>query len=314
MKIIHQTRLLLIIGAAMLLQSGFAFANCAITQGSDVLTLPAIRVNVPSSMAYGEVIGVWQRSGTKTVTVNCTAGTDTLRVYANGRKTGDYYATGVPGIAFRLTLAISGVTHSVGDILFAGKGTFTVAPINYTLTLVKTGPVEPGAFSFVAFGGLIFLARDGVERVVGRLDHSGITATSRTCTVNNASQSVRVNANEQELDRVGAYGKKTDFSISLSNCPAGITKVTAQMNGIADVGNGDASVFANANGTARGVGIEIGTEEGVVVQPNVLDAVSWNVTDSTIARNYGFYARLKRTGVLKAGSINSTVQVLFNYQ
>lgn len=314
LKLIHKITLPIIIGAAILLKSGHALAYCTTTSGSDIPVLPAIKINVPSSMAYGEVIGVWQRSGSKTVTVTCTEASDAVKVYANGSWTGDYYATGVPGISFRIALAISGKTYSVGDVLFAGKGQFSFAPISYTVTLVKTGPVEPGKFSFLAFGGLGYPSRDGSTRVVGRLDHSGITATSSTCTVNNASQSVRVNANAQELARVGEYGKKTDFSIGLSNCPAGITKVTAQMNGAADVGNGDASVFANINGTARGVGIEIGTAEGAVVTPNARAAVSWNVNDSTIARNYGFYARLKRTGALKTGSINSTVQVLFNYE
>jgi type 1 fimbria pilin len=313
LKLTHKTTLPIIIGAAILLTSGHVLAYCT-TSGSDIPVLPAIKINVPSSMAYGEVIGVWQRSGSKTVAVTCTEASDAVKVYANGSWTGDYYATGVPGIAFKIALAISGKTYSVGDVLFSGKGQFSFAPINYTVTLVKTGPVEPGKFSFLAFGGLGYPSREGSMRVVGRLDHSGITATSSTCMVNNASQSVRVNANAQELDKVGEYGKKTNFSISLSNCPVGITKVTAQMNGAADVGNGDASVFANTNGTARGVGIEIGTAEGAVVTPNARAAVSWSVDDSTIARNYGFYARLKRTGVLTTGSVNSTVQVLFNYE
>ncbi len=313
LKLTHKTILPIIIGAAILLTSGHVLAYCT-TSGSEIPVLPAIKINVPSSMAYGEVIGVWQRSGSKTVAVTCTEASDAVKVYANGSRTGDYYATGVPGIAFKIALAISGKTYSVGDVLFSGKGQFSFAPINYTVTLVKIGPVEPGKFSFLAFGGLGYPSRDGSTRVVGRIDHSGITATSSTCTVNNASQSVRVNANAQELGTVGEYGKKTNFSISLSNCPAGITKVTAQMNGVADIGNGDASVFANTNGTARGVGIEIGTAEGAVVTPNARAAVSWNVDDSIIARNYGFYARLKRTGALKTGSINSTVQVLFNYE
>jgi major type 1 subunit fimbrin (pilin) len=121
--------------------------------------------------------------------------------------------------------------------------------------------------------------------------------------------------NKSAIATSGATSSPTDFSLTLTDCPAAVTSAAIKFDGTAF--NGDNTVLALTEGTtelpsATGVGIQILDDEDTVV---ALDAPSKDYTlKADVDNDLKFSARyIAKSDTVVAGTANSAVSFTVNY-
>lgn len=105
-------------------------------------------------------------------------------------------------------------------------------------------------------------------------------------------------------------GNFKNFSLTLSDCPAGISSVTATFSGTADA-TSPAWYYQNS-GSATGIGIELASNGG---QEGLGNGKTLTVTvDSSRVATFNLYTRINKEGIPKSGSVLATVTVTFTYE
>lgn len=141
------------------------------------------------------------------------------------------------------------------------------------------------------------------------------TVVASPCTVDTSTQAQTVTfdqARAVDYLRVGDTSEWQDFELTLSACPASTTQVTALFSGDAD--NDDVTKFANAQGSADGMALQIMTRDHLTeISPAGELAVS--VDSQSRRATFPLSARMYTpTGKVAAGEFNTTVQLTFTYQ
>lgn len=141
------------------------------------------------------------------------------------------------------------------------------------------------------------------------------TVVASACTVDAGSliQTVKFEqARAVNYKTPGATSEWQDFSLTLSSCPPSTTQVTATTSGNAD--NDDPTKFANTNGDATGMALQIMTRDHLTeIQP--LGSLAIAVDTVNRSATFPLSARLYTpTGSVTAGEFNTTVQFTFTYQ
>ena len=115
-----------------------------------------------------------------------------------------------------------------------------------------------------------------------------------------------------DYPRIGDTSEWQDFELTLSACPLSTTRVTALFSGDAD--SDDASKFANSQGSASGMALQITTRDHQTeISPEQTLAVS--VDRTTRRAIFPLSARMYTpTGQVTAGEFKSIVQLTFTYQ
>lgn len=141
------------------------------------------------------------------------------------------------------------------------------------------------------------------------------TVVASACTVDTGTKEQTVTfdqARAADYVKMGDTSEWQDFELTLSGCPAATTKVTALFSGDAD--NDDVTKFANAQGNAGGMALQIMTRDHLTeISPAGELAVS---VDSQSRRAvFPLSARMYTpTGKVTAGEFNTIVQLTFTYQ
>lgn len=139
------------------------------------------------------------------------------------------------------------------------------------------------------------------------------------CTVDTANTDLTVNLGDiqaSDLAAAGSYGGTAQtFTLSLKDCPATTTKVTATFSGQPYAN--DNTLFAST-GTANGVGVKIKPDSApwtdTTVNPN-MSAWLLPVSAATHTASFVFAARVfTSVGNVSPGTIISAMQVSFTYQ
>lgn len=139
--------------------------------------------------------------------------------------------------------------------------------------------------------------------------------TADACTINDGSgDAVEVALGTVSKSSFTANGDKSDptkFTIALSECPATLTKAAIKFDGTADAKNG-ALLALDADSTGKGVGIEIGQEDGT---PLPLYTASKAVAIASGAANFNFIGRYVASDYasLTAGTANGTSDFTVSY-
>lgn len=146
------------------------------------------------------------------------------------------------------------------------------------------------------------------------IDLSGIVVAS-PCTVDTGTQNQTVTfrqARAIDYQEVGDTSEWQDFSLTLSRCPVSTTRVVATFIGDADLI--DTSKFANSQGDAQGIALQLMTRDhNTEIAPS--DEQSVNVDNATRNAIFLLSARMYTpTGQVTAGEFNTVVQVNFTYQ
>lgn len=146
------------------------------------------------------------------------------------------------------------------------------------------------------------------------IDISG-TVVASACTVDTDTIGQTVTfeqARAVDYSRIGDISEWQDFELTLSACPLSTTQVTAQFSGDAD--SDDATKFANAQGSASGMALQLMTRDHQTeISPQGTLVVDVN-KDSRRAV-FPLSARMYTpTGRVTSGEFQTTVQFTFTYQ
>lgn len=115
-----------------------------------------------------------------------------------------------------------------------------------------------------------------------------------------------------DYTRVGDTSEWQDFELTLSGCPASTAQVTTLFSGDAD--NDDHTKFANAQGSASGMALQIMTRDHLT-EISPAGELSVGVNSSSHQAVFPLSARMYTpTGRVTAGEFKTTVQLTFTYQ
>lgn len=137
------------------------------------------------------------------------------------------------------------------------------------------------------------------------------TIKASPCTVDSTTK--QVNLGEYYVDKMKASGDYIPFTLSLSSCPTGTTKVTATFSGNADSTSPN-SYYTNA-GTAKNIHIELVTDATTPAGLGNGKSLAATVDTTTKKVEFKLKARVNKHATLTPvpGTISTTVNVAFTY-
>ncbi|WP_035891522.1 fimbrial protein [Siccibacter colletis] len=113
----------------------------------------------------------------------------------------------------------------------------------------------------------------------------------------------------KDLQSAGATSKWVDFNISLTDCPAGTSRVTATFNGTED--SDDPAYYKNS-GTAKNIAVQLDSKGGALILSN---GKSYIVDITTGATEIPLSARTITTnGGVTPGTVQTVVTANLTYQ
>ncbi len=141
------------------------------------------------------------------------------------------------------------------------------------------------------------------------------TVVASACTVDTGTKEQTVTfqqARAVDYTRVGDSSEWQDFTLTLSACPVSTTQVTASFSG--DPDNDDATKFANTQGDATGMALQIMTRDHLTeIQPS--GGLAVRVDSANRSAEFPLSARMfTPTGRVTAGQFQTVVQFSFTYQ
>lgn len=141
------------------------------------------------------------------------------------------------------------------------------------------------------------------------------TVVASACTVDTGTKEQTVTfqqARAVDYPKVGNTSEWQDFELTLSGCPPSTTQVTALLSGDAD--NDDITKFANTQGNATGMALQIMTRDHQTEIPPAGE-VTASVNGNDHRAVFPLSARMYTpTGRVTAGEFNTIVQLTFTYQ
>ncbi|MGL5389648.1 MAG: fimbrial protein [Serratia sp. (in: enterobacteria)] len=139
--------------------------------------------------------------------------------------------------------------------------------------------------------------------------------TAAACTIDNSSTYTVVmpDVTAAVLNPAASYGTWKTFDVTLSNCPAGTTSVTATFDGTAD--GADANKYANTTGTgyATNVSVQVQNRSGTAADKGKNSTMTATV-DASRNATFDLQARPYSTaGGSTVGNISTVVLMNFTY-
>lgn len=137
------------------------------------------------------------------------------------------------------------------------------------------------------------------------------TIKASPCTVDSSTK--LVDLGEYYVDKMKANGDFIPFTLSLSSCPTGTTKVTAIFSGTADSTSPN-WYYTNA-GTAKNIHIELATDATTPAGLGNGQTMDASVDTTTKKVEFKIKARVNKHATLTPvpGSISTSVNVAFTY-
>lgn len=170
---------------------------------------------------------------------------------------------------------------------------------------------KKGLITLAVIGGLISsnaFADPVTINITGKV-------TAAACTIDNSGtyNVVMPDVTAATLSTGNTFGGWKEFDVTLSNCPAGTTSVTAKFSGTAD-GN-DANKYANTTGAgyATNVSVQVQNRSGTVADKGNNSTMTVNVDGSRKA-TFDLQARPFSTpGGATVGNIKTVALMDFTY-
>lgn len=160
---------------------------------------------------------------------------------------------------------------------------------------------------FLFFGASMVMAADtSTINITGNVIATPCTVDAANSVMNIKFDGIQATT----LATAGSFSPWESFAITLSNCPASTTKVSAVFSGTADTL--DATRYKNT-GTASNMSVELQSSDGV----NLGNSKNTNVTVNSSNKQAVFSLQTRvysAAGNVMPGTINSTVLATFTYQ
>lgn len=139
--------------------------------------------------------------------------------------------------------------------------------------------------------------------------------TAAACTVNNSGSYTVImpEVTAATLNPAASFGTWKTFDVTLSNCPAGTSSVTATFDGTAD--SVDSAKYANTTGAgyATNVAVQVQNRSGTVADKGKSSTMTVNV-DASKNATFDLQARPYSTaGGATVGNISTVVLMNFTY-
>lgn len=172
------------------------------------------------------------------------------------------------------------------------------------LKVMNAGTVVALLLMFYSVSGI---ADDGME-----ISIKGVIAAT-PCTVD--SSAMKIPLGTYNISTMKDEGDYIDFTVTLSNCPAGTSHVLAKFSGVADSASPE-WYYANVSGenAAEGIHIELSSDTAPRAGLGNDKTLAAEV-DSNSGVTYHLSARVIKdnSAVLKPGSIQTAVDIIFIY-
>ncbi len=134
------------------------------------------------------------------------------------------------------------------------------------------------------------------------------------CTVDNSGVyniDLGQNISAATLNPANSYSAWKNFNVTLSNCPAGTTKVTAAFSGTADSNN--SAMYANTTGTGYAQNVAVQLQNGTA-GTNTGNGATMTVNVASNAATFPLQARAYSTpGGATPGNISAAVLMNMTY-
>lgn len=352
--------LLLLIAAIGWAPLAAAAPNC--TASSATLSFASTTISIPSNTSIGSTLA----TGTATMNFNCTglSSTDTpatiqagqylatLDTTNNPGGPGITFATGVPGLAVLVTATPVQATSQSGNVNDGPTSTAGYVPgsvayvgctrrhctattsgtvsASYTATLIKTGPIAPGAIpqtNLIPFWWHI--PGDGTYGTSKSLGASlilpAISLTAPSCSLTTGSQNIAVTlpaVPTASLSTAGNVTGRTAFNIAVTGCPTSAKSITTYFYSGATIDTASGNL-RNSSGTAANVEVQLLNGAGgsaaalsainlAGAQAQSQNSSQYNISGGAATMNY--YAQYIASGAAAtAGTVNTNVTFTIAY-
>lgn len=159
------------------------------------------------------------------------------------------------------------------------------------------------------------LAVSGTHEVYAADINLSGTVVASACSVDTGTKEQTVTfdqARAVDYTKVGNTSEWQDFELTLTGCPLSTTQVTALFSGNAD--QDDGTKFANAQGSATGMALQIMTRDHLKEIPPA-GKLAVNIDGTSRRAVFPLSARMYTpTGLVTAGEFRTVVQLTFTYQ
>jgi major type 1 subunit fimbrin (pilin) len=292
--------------------------TCTFTTGSaaNLNAMVPATLSVPRDAAIGTVIYTTGRTLNPTTTFNIAC--------PGGAVTGVQNVAG-PQPAAAVTLfpiGDTGISYRFLNISNSAQGAYPQGPgggtswgsdptKNYTIQLIKTGPIAAGA---TLTAQLLGTYQFGSQTAFNLMLTTPMTINQPACTTSDVAVSMGM-PSTSGFKGVGSRVATTPFAIKLNNCPSGISSVAYQIDATTSVVNRAASVVAlNLASSAIGVGLQILDDTfkpvplATAIPVKAYDKAGGNFS---ISLNAAYY---QTNGTVTPGRADSSVIFTMTYQ
>nr|WP_175801599.1 fimbrial protein [Burkholderia anthina] len=236
------------------------------------------------------------------------------------------YATSVAGVGYRIKGGINDTQWWPQQDYYDGIAAPLAAASNFSIELVKTGPITAAGTLSGEVGQTILVDHGFVARRIFLTGGLPIQPTVPTCTVQNKVIGVGLGSVSTKALETNGGSDYKPFSINLkcSDGTAGTsTRMYITMTDAAVPGNrsGLLTLASSGSNAAAGVGVEIRRSDDTIVRfgpdssdsgnPNQWFVGQYGNTNVSIPLRARY---LRANGTLKAGSANATATFTMSYQ
>lgn len=314
--------------------SDWAQAACTWVKGNrQAITLDApLALDVPSEVKAPAPLTGWLGSETETLweckaflrdKVGVSLFTEAFATDNNLKYDGyTVYKTSVPGVGFIGKYTLYTSTNGYGpadtDLNKIEQPLNVPSPaylgFNFSIRLIKTGPVQPGAVlpPFEVAKGTSYVF--GFPELITRLSLPQIRLNVPTCQVSELVEVPLGNVYLHKFKGTGSEAGNQDFEIALRNCPGGFERIRYRLDPLGPVIDAEKGLLQIDQGS--------GTASGIAVRIQGRGAEARFGTDQTLssytgtAGNYSIplSASYYQTGPITPGAANAALEFTIKYQ
>lgn len=307
------------------LSASTAFAAGKFSVNNSTITLPK-SLTIPANTAAGTVVWTsdYVTSDLKSTTGSYAFSSTYMTTPTSSGYGENIFATGVPGLGFRLTgLFKTPSNSSINQVFcsscrepeYAWSDASAALTQKAALQLIVTGTLGAGTVNITTHRGrLRYNLTNGIDATQSwNIGFAGTTSvTTSSCTVGTYDTLVDLGTvYTQAFKSVGTTSTSVDFSIGIT-CNSTSLAPTITFSGTKDTNV--STVFANTktgNGVATGVGVQLLYNNTAIVPDS---AISLGVATSTSEKVYTFNARMYQTlSSASAGSLTAPVTFTLDY-
>ncbi|MBE1159559.1 fimbrial protein [Dyella acidiphila] len=295
--------------------------SCAYEFGSAQtlnFSLPA-NLGVPRDLPTGTVIATATAFNPSMVVAVCLAaklGMINSVGAISAPNAGNLFPIGNTGLAYRIKFSWSDYLVSYASAMPLAVGGAGIKEENrFILEIVPIGPVFAGSIPAGRLGA--YVNGDNQLTILDIRLVAGSNVTAQTCTV--GDMPVNLGAiSPTAFKGIGTTASERRFNFTISNCPAGLTKVSYLLHptsGTVDAAQGIAKLSSTGKGAATGIGVQLKlADAGAVTLDQPMQMTQYNAATGGSYQIPMTAAYYQTAAVVTPGEANAAVVFTMFYE